>query len=175
MRVGGWASRVRLTGINAPECTKTSSSGTPFQHCSSSTEYFGLEAYQELKELVSGTNNKVNISCIEENQQCEKDMFDRYLAYLYLPDKRDIGEVLLQKGMVLAFTRYDHARTAAYCRAEAQAIRNRVGMWKNGRDYVKERMSSATKAWYYHKTSSQTHDAICSKALGQSFAKMAGE
>ena len=174
MKPGGWASRIRLKGLNAPECKKKKEGATSFYVCSADDEYYGLKAYEALKSLVSGAAHKVRISCRQKNGACEKDSYNRYLAYLQLADQRDLGEVLLRAGVAWTFTRYANSKLAAYCRAEAEAIRQRRGMWSQGRDFVIQRMSHNTRSWYASRTG-RGHDAICSKALGRSFAKLAGE
>lgn len=173
MQPGGWASRVRLKGVNAPECQKINSPGTAFQHCSADKDYFGLSAYEILNQLMTGSQRKVKISCTMKGEFCEVDEFDRYLAYLAMPDGRDVGETVIASGACWSFTRYSNDKIAEYCRAEAQAIRNKKGMWQQGRAAVKQKMSSSVSSWYYKET--PNHDKACSDALQESFAKLAGE
>ena len=172
MQLGGWASRVRLKGVNAPECYKKTASDS-FQSCSSDKEYYGLQAYKVLKDLLSGAARRVIISCTMKGEQCEKDDFDRFLVYLKTPDGKDVGETIVRKGAVFTFTRYQNSKVAEYCQAEADAIRTKAGMWDKGRSYIKQKMSNTVRAWYYnHKPN---HDSVCSTAMKKSFAKAAGE
>lgn len=171
---GGWASRVRLKGINAPECKKkTASDG--FQECSSDDDYYGLESFNIAKALAKGEFRKVKISCLEKDGECEKDTFGRYLAYLELPDGRDLAQEVIKAGGGWAFTAFTAEKMADFCRAEAAAIKARKGMWSKGRSYVKSTMSNDNLSWYYNRKTSSSHDGICDKALGESFAQLAGE
>ncbi len=175
MYPGGWASRVRLKGINAPECQKGGNGG--FQSCVADDEFFGLEAYKTLERLVKKYGRKVIIRCKAGSDGfCSKDLFKRYLVYLeFKSSGEDLGRALLSEGAVWTFTRYPSEKLAEYCAAEAEAIKNRRGMWKNGRDYVRQKMKKSTRSWYYSRSRTKSHDAICSKALGKSFSKLAGE
>lgn len=173
MKPGGWASRIRLKGVNAPECYKKTVSGSSFQSCTSDKEYYGLQSYRSLKDILSGASRRVTISCIMKGDRCETDDFDRSLAFLKTPDGKDVGETSLRKGAVLTFTRYSHNKMKAYCQAEADSIRAKAGMWSKGRSYVKSKMSNTVRNWYYNYK--PNHDSICSKAMGRSFSKAAGE
>ncbi len=173
MQPGGWASRIRIKGVNAPECYKKTVSGSSFQACTSDKGFYGLKAYQEVKGLLSGSARRVMISCTMKGDRCEKDEFGRFLAYLKLPDGRDLGETVLRKGAAWSFTRYPNKKVASYCQAEADAIRQKAGMWKQGRKFVKRKMSPAVIRWYYNHR--PNHDSVCSKAMKTSFSKAAGE
>lgn len=173
MQPGGWASRVRLKGVNAPECAKVNSPGTPFQHCSADKDYFGLNAYQFLNQLMTGNARKVKIACTMKGEFCELDEFDRHLVYLTMSDGRDVGESVVASGSCWSFTRYANEKMATYCRAEALSIRDKKGMWQQGRATIKQKMSTTVYSWYYKDT--PNHDKICSDAMKESFAKVAGE
>ena len=174
-RIGGWASRIRLLGFNAPECTKKKSGS--FSVCNGDIEYFGVEAYKALQAIYTKYRGKqFLLTCVNKGDECEKDVFDRYLAYLQTPDGEDVGELLMKQGMGWAFTKFESTKRADYCKAEANAIRNKVGMWKQGgRTFVKGKMSSDTRNWYYSSKAGKSHDALCSQALGSSFQDLAGE
>lgn len=173
MQPGGWASRVRLKGVNAPECTKANTPGSSFQHCTADKDYFGLDSYKILNQLMIGNLRKVKIACTMKGEFCELDEFDRHLVYLTMPDNRDVGETILAAGSSWSFTRYANDKVATYCRAEAMAIRNKLGMWQQGRPTIKQKMSTTVYSWYYKDT--PNHDKICSDAMKESFAKVAGE
>ena len=174
MYPGGWASRVRLKGLNAPECFKSSSGA--FQSCSGDEEYFGFESYKVLYQIVNKAGKKGTIHCkMKGDGFCERDPYGRYLLFLSLRDGRDLGAEMIRRGAAWTFTRYPSDKLAEYCRSEAEAIRNRVGMWAKGRDFVKSKMNPSTRGWYFNKRYSKSHDGICSKALGRSFSKLAGE
>jgi endonuclease YncB( thermonuclease family) len=168
---GGWASRIRLKGLNAPECHKVRNGS--FQSCDKDDDYFGLGAYEIAKKLANGDFRKAKLACIEKQGECEKDSFGRYLGYIVLPDGRDLGNEIIAAGGGWSFTRYTATKLKQYCGTEADAIKAKKGMWTQGRPYVKSRMSGATKSWYY--ASKNGHDSVCGNKLGESFSKRAGE
>lgn len=171
--IGGRYERIRLKGINAPECHKAFN-GT-FQYCDKDDEAYGLEAYNFVKSYVEKHGDKVTITCVMNGETCEQDDFGRYLATLRFEDGKDIAEETLRGGAGWAYTSFSFARMAEYCRAEAEAIKAKRGMWTNGRAAVRTGMSTSTQSWYYNRTTSRSHDGVCTQALGESFATLAGE
>lgn len=172
---GGWASVVRLKGLAAPECFKEKSQGSSFQECVKDDEVYGLESYKIMKKLALGDFRKIKIVCAEENGECEKGDFGRYLVYLELPDGRDLAQEVIKAGGGWSFTRFEAKKLGDYCRAEADAVKAKAGMWSQGRSAIRSGMSNDTRSWYYHRTTSKSHDGICSQKMGESFAKRAGE
>lgn len=168
---GGWASRIRLKGLDTPECFKGTSGA--FKSCDRDDDYFGLDAYKITKKLGLGEFRKAKVYCKEKKGECEKDAFGRYLGYIELPNGRDLAKEVVLAGGAWSFTSFSAKKMATYCRAEADAIRNKKGMWARGRAYVKTRMSSRTKSWYYKKKNG--HDTVCSREMKESFSKRAGE
>ncbi len=170
--VGGWAHRVRLLGVNAPECKKSKRGS--FYSCSADDEYFGLKSYVLVKEYLKNVST-LTIVCKNSGDTCEKDDFDRYLVSLTLKDGKDLGSEIIRLGAAWAFTRYSDNQRKERCKAEADAIKNKRGMWKDGRPALKGKMSSTVKKWYYSSKRTQSHDYLCSKAMSTDFAKAAGE
>lgn len=164
--------RIRLWGFNAPECYKGS------RGCYKDKEYYGLEAGKALNSMLWKPEQIFTVSCPidgKNGQVCKLDPYKRNLAYLLLPSGENSSVKMLRDGMGWVYTIFYPPLLKELCEAEAEAIRNKVGMWSKGREFVRQGMSTSTQGWYYHKTSYKTHDAICTKALGQSFAKLAGE
>jgi endonuclease YncB( thermonuclease family) len=173
-KVGAWSHKIRLSGFNAPECFKEKNG--PFEKCIKDDEAFGLEAYKILKRIVDNLHGKrVKIICKNKGDSCEEDPFSRALASIQMPDGELLGKKLLLAGAAWSFTRYAFKYRADYCRAEATAIRKKVGMWKQGRAAAKTGMKNDTKNWYYNTKHTKTHDYLCTKAMGTSFSRLAGE
>lgn len=170
--VGGWAHRVRLLGVNAPECKKKKVGS--FYSCSADDDYFGLKSYELVKNYLKSVG-KMTIVCKNKGETCEKDDFDRYLVHLKMDDGKDLGAEIIRLGAAWAFTRYADDKRAERCSAEADAIKNRRGMWKDGRPAMQSKMSTTVKKWYYNRKKTQSHDYLCSKAMNKDFAKAAGE
>lgn len=161
--VDGWYHRVRLQGINAPECEMRSVStvdGSQFV-CDRDQEWWGLSAYEALRDLAEGV--EVEVACNgEDGDPCETDDFDRFLAFLRTVDgDEDVGEWMARQGHAFSFTKFASTRRATYCRAEDLARAEGLGMWSLGdRDEVLARMNSGTRDWYEH------HDRLCAEATG---------
>ncbi|MBN1946242.1 MAG: thermonuclease family protein [Bradymonadales bacterium] len=154
--VDGWYHKVRLYGINAPECDKTRQyTADGYQYvCSSDQEPWGYNAAQALADVAEG--QQVTVHCGQSpGQPCPLDTFDRYLAFLD-GEVGDLSEHMARNGHALTFTRYECDRMATYCEAEFEAIEQELGMWSLGsRAEVLSRMNSGTQEWY------EDHDDIC--------------
>lgn len=144
--------KVRLAGVNAPECekekTRVASIGRMSARCVADQEIFGLQAYRILVELSEG--RKAIISCEHGSDGlCARDKYGRYLADLEMEGARDLAETLVARGAALPYTLYPHRRLLRYCEAEARAIKAKVGMWSLGTpDKVLGGMSKKTRSWY---------------------------
>ena len=98
--------RVRLAGINAPECqkdrTRTLHGGRSYS-CIADQEFFGLASFRILRNMVRG--RRVRVRCKRGlDGLCRTDTYGRYLLDLEL-EGRDVAEDLVLQGAALAFTR----------------------------------------------------------------------
>ena len=157
--------KARLAGINAPECRKRRArlpTGHWAGRCVADEEYFGLAAYELLKNKVEG--KFVRIDCpTDRTGDCRHGSYGRPLVFLELPEGRgfvDVGEWLVERGAAWPFTKYSSPRLARYCLAEERAWKTRAGMWRAGdRWSVLARMSKKTQRWYARR------DAVCRKLV----------
>lgn len=108
--------RIRLWGIDTPE-TKSDRYGVM---------YFGPEAAEFTKELAFG--KPVTIYLDEENRT--RGRYGRLLAYVQLPDKRFLNELLVSEGYAYADTRFRHSLYHKYQQLEAAARGARKGLWQ---------------------------------------------
>lgn len=160
--VDGWYHRVRIQGINAPECEMDlveTSDGDEFV-CARDDEYWGRMAYESMVQIAEG--EIVTVRCDQQaGEACPRDQFDRFLAFLD-GESGDLAEQLARAGGAMSFTKFDSTRRATYCAAEDEAIAAEAGMWTLGdRDAVLSRMSSGTRDWY------EDRDRLCAEALGE--------
>ena len=157
--VDGWYHRVRIQGINAPECENEASDGGGFI-CVRDAEWWGYMAYQAMIEIAEGES--VTVRCDEaESMPCPQDEFERYLAFLD-SESGDLGEQLVRAGGAMSFTKFESSRRARYCQAEDAALTDEVGMWTLGdRDAVLSRMNESTRSWY------DERDERCRQALDE--------
>lgn len=109
--------RIRLWGVDTPE-TKSPKAGVM---------YFGPEASAFTKELA--LEKPVTIYLDEYNRTRGK--FGRLLAYVQLPDRRFLNEVLLEEGYAYADTRFRHLYYNKYKQLESVARSQKKGLWLN--------------------------------------------
>ncbi len=116
--------RIRLWGIDTPE---TKNPKTPVM-------YFGPEATESTKELALGKQVTVYL---EEHRT--RGYYGRLLAYVQLPDRRFLNEVLVAEGFAYADLRFKHSFSHKYEQLEASARRQKKGLWpKVTRDQLPE-------------------------------------
>ncbi|MEM7207734.1 MAG: thermonuclease family protein [Pseudomonadota bacterium] len=77
--------KVRFIGINAPEIGRD---GNP-------SEPFSRKSLHRLRELLQENNFRVNLQYGVESH----DRYGRRLAHIYLPDNRNVSEILLREGL----------------------------------------------------------------------------
>lgn len=153
---------VRLAGINAPECDKRQLPPDWRYGCYKDDEFYGLAAYVGLKELAAG--KAVTIACDDTalGAPCQKDVYDRFLAYLRI-DGADVATELAWRGYAWSYTTFPSSERAALCAAEYDARNNHRGMWSAGTwQSVIAKMSEHTQAYY-----TRYHDKDCNRALGR--------
>ena len=102
--------RIRLWGIDTPE----------------KNHYFGLEASDFAKKLALG--KQVAVYLDEGNRT--RGYYGRLLAYVQLPDRRFLNEVLLTEGFAYADLRFKHSFFNKYKQLEASARSGKKGLWE---------------------------------------------
>jgi endonuclease YncB( thermonuclease family) len=117
--------RIRLLGIDAPE-TRSGKSGAI---------YVGAEAADFAKEQALG--EQVTVYLDKGNRT--RGYYGRLLAYVQLPDRRFLNEVLVAEGFAYADLRFRHSFSHKYEQLEASARRQKKGLWeKVTRDQLPE-------------------------------------
>lgn len=117
--------KIRLIGINTPELARDQQP----------EQTYARQARQALIQLLRPSNNRISI---RYGQQRE-DKYRRTLAHLYLPDGRNIQQLLLSQGLATAFTTPPNNQlSTCYRRAEQAAIRQRLGIWSLAEYQVKQ-------------------------------------
>jgi micrococcal nuclease len=114
----GTTERLRLIGIDTPEVLDPRK---PVQ-C------FGREASAHAHELLDG--QAVGIE--PDASQGERDIYGRFLAYVWLPDGRNFGEVMIADGFAHEYTyNLPYAYLDSFRAAQDTAIANQVGLWSS--------------------------------------------
>ncbi len=162
LEVRGKRFKIRFKGASAPECFKDpiTVDGVPRQRCTSDDEYYGLQSYRELVDIVGDREVQVRCERVGAGQPCEQDHYGRWLANLVREDGIDIGEELLRRGAGFTSTAFESDTRKNYCKAEYEARSEGRGMWKD--KTVQETiqlMSDGTQRWY------RAHDRRCDIAL----------
>ena len=108
--------RIRLWGIDTPES----------KHPQKGVCYFGPEAAEFTTTTVLGKQVTVYL---EKHRTRGK--YGRLLAYVQLPDRRFLNEVLLSEGFAYADLRFRHSFYQNYKQLEASARSRNKGLWEN--------------------------------------------
>lgn len=117
--------KVRLIGINTPELARD-------QH---PEQAFARQARQALIQLLRPFNNRISIRYGQQRH----DKYQRTLAHLYLPDGRNIQQLLISQGLATAFTTPPNNQLShCYRQAEQTAIKQGLGIWARPEYQVKQ-------------------------------------
>ncbi|MFM2374267.1 MAG: hypothetical protein RLZZ234_262 [Candidatus Parcubacteria bacterium] len=107
---------VRFIGIDTPEIPLPDKVG----------ECFGTEAKTRAHELLSGTQVRLEY----DPSQGERDTYGRLLAYPFLEDGTNVGELLVREGFAREYTfAAPYAYQEVYRAAARDAKRETRGMW----------------------------------------------
>jgi micrococcal nuclease len=108
----GKSERVRLVGIDAPEL--------------SPLECFGRQAKARASRLAQGKH----VQLLGDATQATRDRYRRLLAYVILPDRRDLGRHLISEGFGTVYVyRHPFVRLPVYQAAQEPARRATRGLW----------------------------------------------
>jgi endonuclease YncB( thermonuclease family) len=112
----GTTERIRLIGIDTPEVVDPRK---PVQ-C------FGREASQYAHELLDGQTVSLELDA----SQGERDVYGRLLAYLWLTDGRNFGEVMIGGGFAHEYTyNRPYAYLESFRAAQDAATAGELGLW----------------------------------------------
>jgi micrococcal nuclease len=112
LKDGRW---VRLLGIDAPEM---GGGGSPEQ-------FHARESRDFLRRLVEGRPIRLKPDTLE------KDRYDRFLAYVYLPDGRMANEIMVKEGLAFFYphAQQDKGFQSKMLEAQNRAILESKGFW----------------------------------------------
>lgn len=111
--------RVRILGIDAPELGRDEQPHEPF----------ALQGRDYLRQLLAESGHRVLIHQGDEN----RDHHGRLLAWLFLPDGRNVQRLLLEQGYVMQVTLAPNTAYASCLQpVELTARRARLGIWSQG-------------------------------------------
>jgi micrococcal nuclease len=107
--------RIRLWGVDTPE-TKDTRTGPM---------YFGQEASDFANKLALGKQVTIYL----DKDRNSRDKYLRLLAYVQLPDKTFLNEVLLSEGYAYGDLRFKHSFYNKYKQLESLARSQKKGLW----------------------------------------------
>jgi micrococcal nuclease len=119
------AGRVRLLGIDAPEFEASDRDRFYLRQGVSEARLrrIAFEARGYVAALAQG--KKVRLVFDGER----RDSYGRYLAYVILPDGRDLNRLLVEEGYAAVYLRFEFERKEGYLAAEREARAKKRGMW----------------------------------------------
>jgi len=142
--VNGRAETVRLIGVDAPEPGEGNAA-------TSSTAF--------VRKLVEGKDVELE----SDSKNTDRDMYQRLLRYVHLPDGRMLNAEIITRGHALVYMSFPFTRLAEFVALEEQARASHSGLWATFR-YPEEKdqpQSTATQSVYVTATGSKYHRAGC--------------
>lgn len=107
---------VRLIGVDTPETV----------HPSKPVECYGKEASNFLKNLLENTQVYIEL----DNSQNERDTYGRLLAYVYLPDKTLVNQLIIAQGYGFEYTyKVPYKFQREFKQAQEVAREEERGLW----------------------------------------------
>lgn len=105
---------VRLVGVDTPET----------HHPTKPVQCYGAEASALTASLV----NKQTVRLRADTQQPNRDKYGRLLRYVYLPDGRELNELLVKGGYALT-TNFNTEKKSLFKQLQNQARNDKRGLW----------------------------------------------
>ena len=101
--------KIRIYGIDAPE----------------KNQAFGTRSKQYLANLIFGKQVRITLQLTKKGRP--KRSWDRYVAWVFTSDDKDVSAEMLKAGMAWHFKKYDS--TPEYAKYEAEARKTKLGLW----------------------------------------------
>jgi endonuclease YncB( thermonuclease family) len=111
--------RVRLLGVDTPETKKPDTL----------PQRFGPEAAEFTRATAMGQTVALKL-----DRQRTRDKYGRLLAYVILPDGRNLDLEIVSLGYGYADPRFRHPMERQFHRAQAESMKHLRGLWKGIRD-----------------------------------------
>jgi micrococcal nuclease len=115
VRLGGREERVRLIGVDTPELEREGVEKQPFAD----------EATAFIRELADGRS----VTLRADPASRDRDVYDRLLRYVILPDGRTLDAEIVRAGLGFAYTRFPYERMEEYLALEREARSAGRGVW----------------------------------------------
>ena len=132
----------RLQGIDAPETANDNHR----------EQYYASESGRALWNMVK--NKKLSV----DGDDLTKDRYGRYLAKIYLPDKRCVNRIMLRKGLAFYYPHGNSRSTfmRSLLKAQRRAINSGKGFWP-----AILALDNPSGVWLGNKNSKRFHSPMC--------------
>jgi outer membrane protein assembly factor BamB len=123
----GTSARFRLLGVDAPENNPTENKINEYGNITdlACLTNYGLEAKEFTNTFL--IDEMVNISF--DSETCFKDIYNRWLVYVILPDGNDFNGLLIENGYARACTEENCEKKLIYQGLEEMARDYKLGLW----------------------------------------------
>lgn len=115
--MNGTSEKVRFIGIDTPEKN----------HPEFAVQCFALEAEKHLKDMIG--SSKVRLEADPQNSN--RDIYDRLLRFVYLPDGTFVNGRMVEDGYAFAYTSYSNSKLDYFKKAEKTAADSKLGLWSS--------------------------------------------
>ncbi len=115
VNMNGQSEEVRFIGVDTPETHKPN---TPVQ-C------YGPEAAAFAKAMIGNGQVRLESDSLSTN----RDRYNRLLRYVYLPDGRDLDELLIQQGYGFYYPYFPFTKSSQFHQDELAAQSAHKGLW----------------------------------------------
>jgi micrococcal nuclease len=123
----GSTGTIRFLGVDAPELSPESNN--PFEYEGITDVYclasYGMIAKSDVTDLL--LDEQIDIEF--DASAGSKDVFDRWLAYIYLTNGSDFNELLLKQGYAQVYTKQTFSKKDVYLSLQEEAMKNHTGLW----------------------------------------------
>jgi len=113
----GIEEKIRLIGVDTPELGR---GGVPAQP-------FARQATKFTRDLAGSGAVTLELDRLCKN----RDVYDRLLRYVYLPDGRTLNAEIIREGYGFAYTRFPFERLDEFVRLENEACKAGAGLWSS--------------------------------------------
>lgn len=123
----GSTGTIRFLGVDAPELSPESNNPLEYEgitdvNCLAS---YGMIAKSYVTDLLLDEQIDIEFDAFAGS----KDIFDRWLAYIYLANGSDLDELLLKQGYAQVYTKQVFSKKDVYLSFQKEAMDDHAGLW----------------------------------------------
>lgn len=115
VNMNGTAQSIRLIGVDTPETHKR---GAPVQCFGEAAAAFTMQ-----------TIGAGRVRLVADSESDNRDVYGRLIRYVYLPDGRNLDELLIQNGYGFAYLYFPFTDSAQFAADQTRAQEQQKGLW----------------------------------------------